>query len=178
MKCCILWRFAYIIIFLCKIFLCILCLGHNLEVCKEYFRLLDSNVELAKFSKLLFVVDAGNGKDFCEKNLEDIYLNDWKIYYVRFFCWQNWKIKTLIRFHLYSQYYCEQNERKDPIFLCSAVLSFCRLILLVFTQKVRCVLSELHVQGKPMFSLASVQKMLFSENRNANFFYYNLVCKT
>lgn len=50
-------------------------LGHNLEVHKEYYRLHDSTIELAKISKLLLAVDAGNGKDLCGKKLEDIYLN-------------------------------------------------------------------------------------------------------
>ena len=50
-------------------------LGHNLDVHKEFYRLQDTTVELAKVSRLLMAVDMGKGKDLCGKRLKDINLN-------------------------------------------------------------------------------------------------------
>ena len=50
-------------------------LGHNLDVHKQYYRLSDSAVELAKVSRLLMAVDAGKGKELLGKKLDEINLN-------------------------------------------------------------------------------------------------------
>ena len=50
-------------------------LGHDVNVHKEYYRLKDSAIELAKVSRLLIAIDSGNGKDLAEKSLSDIQLN-------------------------------------------------------------------------------------------------------
>ena len=50
-------------------------LGHDVNVHKEYYRLEDSAIELAKVSRLLIAIDSGNGKDLAEKSLSDIQLN-------------------------------------------------------------------------------------------------------
>lgn len=49
-------------------------MGHDLQVHKEYYRLQDHTIELAKVSKLLLALDEGNGKDLIGKKLSDITL--------------------------------------------------------------------------------------------------------
>lgn len=49
-----------------------MCLGHNPEVHKEYYRLPDNCIEMAKVSRLLIAVDDGFGKELKGKRLEDI----------------------------------------------------------------------------------------------------------
>ena len=49
-------------------------MGHNIDVHKEYYRLQDHTIELAKISKLLLALDEGNGKDLVGKRLNDITL--------------------------------------------------------------------------------------------------------
>ena len=49
-------------------------MGHDLNVHKEYYRLQDHTIELAKVSKLLLALDEGNGKDLIGKKLSDITL--------------------------------------------------------------------------------------------------------
>ena len=47
-------------------------LGHDLSVHREYYRLRDSTIELAKVSRLLLAMDEGNAKDFAGKKLSEI----------------------------------------------------------------------------------------------------------
>ena len=47
-------------------------LGHSVDVHKEYYRLQDSAIELAKVSRLLIAVDNGQGKSLLGKSLADI----------------------------------------------------------------------------------------------------------
>ena len=49
-------------------------LGHDITVHREYYRLHDSSVELAKISKLLLKVDGGNPQDWKGCRLDDINL--------------------------------------------------------------------------------------------------------
>ena len=47
-------------------------MGHSLDVHKEYYRLHDSTLELAKISKLLMAIDNGQGKNLVGKELSQI----------------------------------------------------------------------------------------------------------
>ena len=55
-------------------------LGHNLDVHKEYYRLQDSTIELAKVSKLLLALDEGNADKFQGKRLDEITLEGKKLF--------------------------------------------------------------------------------------------------
>ena len=59
-------------------------MGHNIDVHKEYYRLQDHTIELAKISKLLLALDEGNGKDLVGKKLSDITLQGkgYKLIYI------------------------------------------------------------------------------------------------
>lgn len=50
-------------------------LGHDIRVHREYYRLHDSSIELAKISKLLLEVENGNAEQWKGKKLEDISLD-------------------------------------------------------------------------------------------------------
>lgn len=47
-------------------------LGHNIAVHRQYYRLHDSTLELAKVSKLLLAADAGNIQNLVGKSLDDL----------------------------------------------------------------------------------------------------------
>lgn len=47
-------------------------LGHDIRVHKDFYRLHDNAVELAKVSRLLIAVDRGQAEKFAGKALEDI----------------------------------------------------------------------------------------------------------
>ena len=47
-------------------------LGHDIRIHREYYRLHESTLELAKVSKLLLAVDAGNINNLVGKSLSDI----------------------------------------------------------------------------------------------------------
>ena len=49
-------------------------MGHDVNVHKQYYRLQDHTLELAKVSKLLIAVDEGRAGDFIGKKLDDITL--------------------------------------------------------------------------------------------------------
>lgn len=49
-------------------------MGHNMEAHKEYYRLQDHTIELAKVSKLLLALDQGLGKHLVGKRLDEITL--------------------------------------------------------------------------------------------------------
>ena len=49
-------------------------MGHDLDVHKNYYRLQDHTIELAKISKLLLAIDEGNGRQFMGRKLDDITL--------------------------------------------------------------------------------------------------------
>ena len=50
-------------------------LGHDIKVHREYYRLQDSTLELAKVSRLLMAVDEGNAGQFAGKKLSEIDLD-------------------------------------------------------------------------------------------------------
>jgi hypothetical protein len=50
-------------------------MGHDVGIHKEYYRLHESTIELAKISKILSAVDEGAITDFSGKTLDDIELN-------------------------------------------------------------------------------------------------------
>ena len=47
-------------------------MGHDVNIHKEYYRLQDQTLELAKVSKLLLAFDEGNAGNFAGKKLDDI----------------------------------------------------------------------------------------------------------
>ena len=47
-------------------------LGHDIAVHREYYRLQDSTLELAKVSKLLMAVDQGKAAQYAGKSLSEI----------------------------------------------------------------------------------------------------------
>ena len=47
-------------------------LGHNVDVHREYYRLRESTVELAKVSRMLLCIDEGKGSSLAGKSLADI----------------------------------------------------------------------------------------------------------
>ena len=47
-------------------------LGHDIRVHREYYRLQESTLELAKVSKLLMAVDEGKAGNFAGKSLSEI----------------------------------------------------------------------------------------------------------
>ena len=49
-------------------------MGHDVSVHRQYYRLQDSTLELAKVSKLLLAVDEGNAGNFSGKKLNEITL--------------------------------------------------------------------------------------------------------
>ncbi|XP_064631652.1 uncharacterized protein LOC135489946 [Lineus longissimus] len=51
-------------------------LGHDVSVHRQYYRLQESTLEMAKISKLLMLVDSGKGKEYLGKNLDDINIED------------------------------------------------------------------------------------------------------
>eukprot|EP00795_Rhopilema_esculentum_P013171 gene13171-3969_t len=51
-------------------------MGHDISVHREYYRLHDSTLELAKVSKLLLAVDEGNSSKWLGRNLDQIQLDD------------------------------------------------------------------------------------------------------
>ena len=50
-------------------------LGHNIRVHRDFYRLHESTIEIAKVSKLLLTVDQGETSNFAGKTLEEIDLN-------------------------------------------------------------------------------------------------------
>jgi len=50
-------------------------LGHDIRVHREYYRLHDSTIELAKVGKLLYTVDEGKTSQWAGKSLDEIDLN-------------------------------------------------------------------------------------------------------
>ena len=50
-------------------------MGHDIAVHREYYRLHDSTIELAKVSKLLLAVDEGNASKWLGRNLDQIQLD-------------------------------------------------------------------------------------------------------
>lgn len=50
-------------------------LGHNIRVHRDFYRLHESTIEIAKVSKLLLTVDQGETRKFAGKTLEEIDLN-------------------------------------------------------------------------------------------------------
>ena len=50
-------------------------MGHNLKVHREYYRLQEHTLELAKVSKLLMAVDEGNAGKWAGKKLDEIQLD-------------------------------------------------------------------------------------------------------
>jgi len=50
-------------------------LGHDIRVHREYYRLHDSTIELAKVGKLLYTVDEGKTTQWAGKSLDEIDLN-------------------------------------------------------------------------------------------------------
>ena len=50
-------------------------LGHDIRVHREYYRLHESTIEIAKVSKLLLAVDSGSTEKWIGKSLEDIDIN-------------------------------------------------------------------------------------------------------
>ena len=55
-------------------------LGHNIAVHRDYYRLQDSAIELAKVSKLLLAADGGKMANLAGKSLQDIDVNGKKLY--------------------------------------------------------------------------------------------------
>ena len=50
-------------------------MGHNISVHREYYRLHDSTLELAKVGKVLLAVDEGNSLKWLGRNLDQIQLD-------------------------------------------------------------------------------------------------------
>ena len=50
-------------------------MGHDIQVHREYYRLWESTLELARVGKLLLAIDSGNAKYFCGKTLDEISFN-------------------------------------------------------------------------------------------------------
>ena len=50
-------------------------LGHDIRIHRDFYRLHDSTIELAKVSKLLLAIDSGNINSLSGKSLKDIDLN-------------------------------------------------------------------------------------------------------
>ena len=51
-------------------------MGHDLNIHKDFYRLHDSTIEIAKVSRLLMAIDTGNAAQFVGKKLTDISLDD------------------------------------------------------------------------------------------------------
>ena len=51
-------------------------MGHDLNIHKDFYRLHDSTIEIAKVSRLLMAIDSGNAAKFVGKRLEDITLDE------------------------------------------------------------------------------------------------------
>ena len=51
-------------------------MGHDLNIHKDFYRLHDSTIEIAKVSRLLMAIDSGNAAQFVGKQLTDISLED------------------------------------------------------------------------------------------------------
>ena len=66
-------------------------LGHNLYVHREFYRLRDSTIELAKVSRLLLSMDEGNASKLTGKKLSEINIEG-KI------CMGNIKLVTIVIF--------------------------------------------------------------------------------
>jgi hypothetical protein len=47
-------------------------MGHDIKIHKDFYRLHDSTIEIAKVSRLLLAIDAGKAAKFKGKGLEDI----------------------------------------------------------------------------------------------------------
>lgn len=56
-------------------------MGHDLNIHKDFYRLHDSTIEIAKVSRLLMAIDTGNASQFVGKQLTEISLDD--------FCYEN-----------------------------------------------------------------------------------------
>lgn len=56
-------------------------MGHDLNIHKDFYRLHDSTIEIAKVSRLLMAIDTGNASKFVGKQLDEITLDD--------FCYDN-----------------------------------------------------------------------------------------
>lgn len=54
-------------------------MGHDLNIHKDFYRLHDSTIEMAKVSRLLMAVDSGKAAEFVGKKLTDINLNDFHL---------------------------------------------------------------------------------------------------
>jgi hypothetical protein len=52
-------------------------LGHDVRIHREYYRLHESTIELAKVSKLLIAVDSGDTMKWVGKSLSEIDLGKW-----------------------------------------------------------------------------------------------------
>lgn len=50
-------------------------LGHDIQVHRDFYRLYESTIEIAKVSKLLLTVDQGETRKFARKSLAEIDLN-------------------------------------------------------------------------------------------------------
>ena len=50
-------------------------MGHSLNIHRNFYRLHDSIIEMAKVSRLLMAVDNGQVADFHGKSLDDISVN-------------------------------------------------------------------------------------------------------
>jgi len=59
-------------------------MGHELAVHRQYYRLQDDVVELAKVSKLLIAVEQGKAHQFAGRSLDDIDLTGRSIFVVTF----------------------------------------------------------------------------------------------
>ena len=47
-------------------------MGHDINVHRQYYRIHESKLELAKVSKLLLAVDSGRASQFAGKKLDEI----------------------------------------------------------------------------------------------------------
>ena len=51
-------------------------MGHDLNIHKDFYRIHDSTIEIAKVSRLLMAIDSGSASQFVGKQLTDIFLED------------------------------------------------------------------------------------------------------
>ena len=52
-------------------------MGHDINVHRQYYRLQDSTIELARVSKLLLAIDEGKAGDYRGKSLDSIAIEGW-----------------------------------------------------------------------------------------------------
>lgn len=77
-------------------------LGHDINVHREYYRLQEHTLELAKISKLLLAIDEGNANKWAGKKLDDIAL-DGKLNHNWIFIKQIVKQRLKIHLHIKLQ---------------------------------------------------------------------------